>query len=257
MPVTVCTGWSPRGWLEYGKTFKRTFREFWPESVEGEAYVEELAAGTVRGDTSFVERSLWDCSGMSEFLQRHEHEPVANGREFRVGHNWKHGDLAKGYSFRYDAVKFSRQCFIPETAAARLPDGDILVWLDGDVVTHSPVPSGFIEGLVGDSDGVYLGRGRKHSEIGFWAMRLGGHTRAMLGALASWYRTSSVFELKEWHSAFVWDHTRRAAEANGARFADLTPNGHDHVWHQSPLAAYTDHLKGGRKALGRSPERVR
>jgi hypothetical protein len=39
---------------------------------------------------------------------------------------------------------------------------------------------------------------------------------------------------------------------------NLTPEGRgvNHVWHDSPLAEYMDHLKGPkRKQLGKSPER--
>lgn len=249
MAVTICTGFSEKGRKEYGETFERTFFKHWPGSVALQAYVE------LEHPPALFERSLWACPGQREFLDRHAENLPAQGRQFVPGMNWKEADQRRGYSFRYDAVKFSRQCFIPQTAAAGLPDDDILVWLDGDVVTHADVPEGFVEGLLGESDGAFLGRQRKHSEIGFWAVRLHDGTREFLADLASRFSSDAVFNLKEWHSAFVWDTCRR--EASFLNLTDLTPGGHDHVWHQSPLAAYTDHLKGGRKALGRSPERRR
>jgi hypothetical protein len=63
-----------------------------------------------------------------------------------------------------------------------------------------------------------------------------------------------VFALPEWHSAFVFDWVRGIAQLDEA---NLTPEGRGHVWLQSPLARYTDHMKGARKALGYSPERMR
>lgn len=253
MGVTICTGWSPKGFLEYGQRFEAG-AHFWPDGVDFRAYVETLEPGEFRDATGQGVRSvsLWTADGAREFLARHAGNLAAQGREFRPGMNWKERDRRTGYSFRYDAVKFSRQCFIPEAAAAELADGDILVWLDGDVITHSPVPTGWIESLLGDADVAYLGRERKHSEIGFYAIRLGPATRSFLYELADLFRTDLIFGLDEWHSAFAWDWCRR--DACNVRFRNLTPGGHDHVWHQSPLASYTDHLKGARKGLAHSPE---
>lgn len=204
--------------------------------------------------------SLWDCQGQREFLERHADNLEAQGRKPRRG--WKASHVRGGYSFRFDAVKFSRQCFIPEYAASLLPDGEVMVWLDADVVTLADVPAGFVEELLGGADVAYLGRQPKHSEIGFWACRIGPETRAWLAELADLFRSDAIFELKEWHSAFAWDHTRRLFEAGGAfgqgiDARNLTPGGSGHVWCTSPLAPYMDHLKGKRKAKGKSPERRR
>lgn len=253
MAVNVVSGFSPKGRLEYGEQFLTTFQKHWPKSVRLGVYVEEIdEALHMRAQGQIL--SLWDVPGAREFIERHRNEPRANGREVKP--TWKDGDRRRGYSFRFDAWKFSRQCLIPAAAARSLPDGEILVWLDADVVTFADVPEGFVEGLLGDADGCYLGRGKKHSEIGFWAVRISDGTRGFVEGLADVYRTDGVFLLGEWHSAFVWDRCRESAEAMGLTFRNLTPRGHDHVWHQSPLCLYTDHLKGSRKALGRSPERA-
>jgi hypothetical protein len=118
------------------------------------------------------------------------------------------------------------------------------------------VPEGFIEGLISGYHGAYLGRGAKHSEIGFWCVRLGAATRQLLHRFADLYRSDRLFGLTEWHSAYAWDCVRLEWEGEGALgLLDLTPGGHSHVWFQSPLRLYLDHLKGKRKAAGRSPER--
>lgn len=252
MSVTVCTGFSPIGRVEYGERFLRTFSQFWPADVGLKVFVEHSDAkleASMR-DGTFV--SLWSCPGVEDFIKRHINRPEAVGRQ--PGPKWKSGDVRRGYSFRFDAVKFCRQLFIPETAAAGLADGDILVWLDADVVTYRQIPNGFVEGMLGDADCCYLGRGRKHSEIGFWAVRLNPLTRGFLGLLAATYRSDIVFSLGEWHSAFVWDACRTASADKGVRFLDLTPGGQDHVWMQSPLVHYTDHVKGDRKRQGFSHE---
>jgi len=247
--MMVVTGFSPAGAAAYGLRFLETFDRCWPAEIGLAAYTEEAVA-MPRGEC----RSLWDCCGATTFFERHRRNPAHCGKSPVAG--WRTKDRQAGYSWRFDAVRFFRQCLIPHAAGAMLPDGEVLAWLDADVVTFAPVAQGFVEGLIGDADLVYLGRAPYHSEIGFWAVRLNPLTRRFLGALAGLYRSDGIFGLAQWHSAFAFDHCRAEAERQGLLAKNLTPGGNGHVWVQSPLAACLDHLKGGRrKALGYSPER--
>lgn len=250
--TVVATGFSPAGYQDYGQRFLETFDTFWPAEIRLLAFVEEPTIVPRAG-----ERSLWSCPGVREFIDRHSTDKRYRGLEPVPG--WTPKDHRKGYSYRYDAVKFCRQCFIPETAAAELPNDDVLVWLDADVVTHQTIPDGFIEKLIGDSELCYLGRKDFHTELGFWAIRLNDSTRSFLNYLAGVWRNDCVFRLNEWHSAFVFDYTRNLFQVGDIRITtkNLTPDGKGHVWFQSPLARYTDHLKGERrKRQGFSTERL-
>lgn len=250
--TTVVTGWTGRGYDALGEQFGRTFEEYWPSSVPLWCYGDDSPLHTMfTGHHEIHLRPLWECAGLADFIARHKDNPEAHGRGSpRPG--WREKDRRIGYSWRFDAAKFALQLFVPEAAAKHLPDGEILVWFDADVLTHRDVPEGFIEGLIGDNDICYLGREPKHSEIGFWAVRLSPLTRAFLSKMPSLYRSDMVFQLREWHSAFVFDAARAMIPM---KERNLTPGGSGHVWHRSPLGRYLDHLKGDRKALGRSPER--
>lgn len=248
MSVTVCTGWTGRGYDALGEQFIYSFAQHW-NAAPLFIYVDNPFV-----ISSFIAQRIGtigaECTGLADFIDRHKANQAAHGREARPG--WRHQERLKGYSFRTDACKFALQLFIPEAAAKHLPDGDILVWFDADVVTFKGVPEGFVESLIGDADVCYLGRAGTHSEIGFWAVRLSPLTRQFLSAMPDLYRSDRIFELREWHSAFVFDHVRKQM---GMKERNLTPRGRNHVWMQSPLAQFTDHLKGAkRKALGRSPE---
>lgn len=251
MTVTIMSGFSPAGYHEYGKNFLETFDRFWPDEVQLNVFVEQPWPGPLHGAMAFGLFSR--CPGQEEFLTRHKNNLEAQGRQ--PNKRWKDKERAAGYSFRFDACKFSRQCFIPEAAATMKEDGSVLAWLDADVVSYRPVPSGFVEDLLKDADVCYLGRGLKHSEIGFWACRLNPVVRAWLRDLAELFRSDRIFKLDEWHSAYAWDHTRKVHENRGLKTLNLTPNGSGHVWFQSPLGHYLDHLKGNRKQAGRSKER--
>lgn len=249
--TTVCTGFSPAGRVEYGQRFLDSFHENWPLDVGLRCYVEEPTRVPRAGMVM-----LWECGGIREFIERNKSIPENCGAAPVKG--WRDKDYKAGYCFKFDAVKFSRQAAIPHHSAGWLKDGAALCWLDGDVVTRREVPRGFVEKLLGQHDLVYLGREGTHSEIGFWAVRLNERTRAFLADFAETYTSGRVFGLPEWHSAYVFDHCRVKAERNGLRANNLTPDGRGHVWFQcAALAAYTDHTKGKRKALGYSPEAAR
>lgn len=247
--TTVMTGFSPAGETQYGRTFLDTFDRHWPKSVALKCYVEQPTE--VPRDGS---RDLWDCKGLKRFLDIHN-LPLFNGRVAMPC--WKPRERETGYSYRTDVRKFSRQMFIPREAAVDLPDGDILAWMDADVITDKDVPEGFIESLLGDAEICYLGRGKKHTELGFWACRLNRRSRSFLHDLAALLETGNFESKAQWHSAYLWDFVRSFAYDGMAKKAakDLTPGGDGHVWFSTPLGIYTDHLKGNRKALGRSPER--
>lgn len=260
--MTIITGWSPKGWEQYGRRFYETFERHWPNQVKLIAYGEEPPSQPI---PRCEFRRLAEIPGCMAFLQRHHGNQRANGREPLP--SWKDRERQAGYSFRFDAAKFCRQGFIPWHVAQTLQT-PLMLWLDGDVVTFRDVPRGAIEALLPpDKDLAYLGRGLKHSEIGFQLYRLTRdgqpvkRTHHMLSLFKDLYATDSIFELQEWHSAFAFDAARRTwmqgDRAAGACYAhDLTPGGSGHVWFQSPLKQWLDHLKGDRKDKGRSRERT-
>lgn len=260
--TTVCSGFSPAGYVEYGRNFLDTFDRFWPKSVKLMCYVETRGEEIPMPRGSY--RSLWNCPGAAEFISKHKNNRAANGREPNT--YWREKHIRAGYHFGYDAVKFCRQCFIPEEAATWLPDGELLAWSDADVLTLRPVPEDFVERLLGDGDICYLGREGTHPEIGFWAVRLNRRTRNFLIHFANMFRcppgsnVEEVFRLEAWHSAFVFDYVLKKHVAAGELVpVNLSPKGvvgNKHVWHQTELGRYLDHLKGdSRKRMGRSPER--
>lgn len=237
--IRVCSGWSPRGRVQYGERFLETFDRNWAPEVELAVWVEEphlMPRGACR--------DLWSIPGAREFHEAHRTNPDAQG--LVIHDNWKQADRRRGYCFKHDAYKFWKQILIPGATARDMADGDILVWLDGDVITRSRVRADFVPKLLGDADVCYLGRAPKmHSEIGFWAVRLNPLVRGFLALMADWYTSGRVFDLPEWHSAYVWD---RARESSGLRERNLCkPGARGHVWPKTALGEVMTHNKGPRK----------
>lgn len=243
--TVVCSGFPPSMKDVYGLRFMRAFYQHcgWDLAMCVEEPAPEFGKRW--------QRSLWACNGVREFIERHRDIPERNGRRpagkterDRRPPIWREKEWQDGYTFRLDAVRFCRQLFIPEHAASTLDDGDILAWFDGDVEVTARTPPDMIEKLCAGFDGAYLGREGRHSEIGFWCIRLSPVTRAFLTALADMYRSDRIFALRETHSAHVWDHVRKSMPQMQMR--NLTPGGSGHVFPKSPLAPYLRHDKGQR-----------
>lgn len=252
MQTVVVTGWHAKGFKEFAHRFVDSFDRFWSGNIPLACYV-EVFVPIPRGEMHHRDQ----CPGLKDFLEENAGNDLLNGRE--PNDSWKPRDRESGYNWRFDAVRFCKQLCYPAAIASTFPaTSDIaLAWFDADVVTYKPVPEDMIERFLGDHDLVYLGRPGKHSEIGFWAVRLNPRSRAFLRDLASAYPSGRFREFKEWHSAYVFDRIREEHEAKGLKAHNLTPNGRGHVWFQHELGLYTDHCKGNRKAAGISPERPR
>lgn len=261
MSLTVCTGWSPSGWEIYGRKFIETFDRFWHPSIDLLIYgerplpIEEmLPVRYWRPDRELRKIEFLPLSAIpmcTKFLAKYEGNARANGRE--VLPTWKQSAKNAGYNWKFDAWKWSRQGFIPYAAYMKSAS-DYLLWLDGDVMTHAPVHEGMITALMPEGAAFsYLGRGDKHPDIAFQLYRRMTPVEDFLRMFMLEYASERVFTLKEWHSAWVWKHTLDQGFTDLAH--DLTPGGEGHVWFQSPLQAWGDHLKGPRKAVGRSAER--
>jgi hypothetical protein len=241
--LTVVTGWSPAGFAEYGHRFAAGFARYWPPDVDLVVYGEEPVA-LERGEF----RRLDSIPGCSDFLFRHRDRDMARGRS--PAPHWKPKAHALGYNWRHDAWKFCRQEFIP-AAAARACHTEFLAWFDGDVVFFDWPPASHVitQLLPPDRSVAYLGRHPKWSEIGFQLYRLPA-AMPMLEEFSRLYSSDEVFALKESHSAFVFDTALARFPGMGW---DLTPGGRGHVWLDSPLAHFSEHMKGSRKS-GFSPE---
>jgi hypothetical protein len=65
------------------------------------------------------------------------------------------------------------------------------------------------------------------------------------------YRNDSLFDLAEWHDSWAIEHVRRGMKIACASLSgDAEASGHPLI--NGPLGACLDHLKGRRKAAGKS-----
>tara|TARA_Y100000310_G_scaffold334512_1_gene414486 strand:- start:792 stop:1634 length:843 start_codon:yes stop_codon:yes gene_type:complete len=255
--ITIVTGWSPGGWNDYARNFMETFAKNWHDEVTVMAYVEEFVNFDLDGHRHFEQYLIQDIAPMTRFLEKYKLDEFAKGTRQKPGYAWKQKCINRKYNFRFDAVKFCRIPFYVRDAASRVSNG-IMVWLDADMVVFKEVPDGFVKSLFPKktTSCVYLGRRGYHTECGFTGFRL-PQARGLINEWAEFYEKGYVFTLKEWHNSFVFDHIRVNHERKGLSCHNMTPGGTRHVWFQSEVGKYLDHLKGDRrKVAGFSKERM-
>jgi hypothetical protein len=170
------------------------------------------------------------------------------------------GMIDGSYNYNFDAVRFSHKMFAMFDARRRVSTR-YLVWLDGDVETHRPVPAGFISGLMTDDAAVaYLGRGGKHSETGFLCFDL--HNPAMaefFQTMERFYLTGEIFNLNASHDCEVFDVTRAVLAAQGKiRSVNLSEDtGGFDPFLEGPPGWYMTHFKGAEVTATGAPQRYR
>lgn len=214
----------------YGKQFLDTFARHWPAGVEL-VVVTDYLRGLRRGQ----EKLLHNVCGYQAFMARYGADRRAQGYDSR-----HHRAEPNKRFWRADAVKWAPQGLAPRAAMHGLEDGDILAWFDADVHTTSKVREGWLGELLDGHDVACLQRQGAHSEIGFWAVRIGPETRRAGDAFANCYATGAVFDLPEQHSAHVFDWAIK-----GLKVRNLNARGiKGHPWPASPLAEFTVHKKG-------------
>lgn len=133
-----------------------------------------------------------------------------------------------------------------------------VIWLDADTFTHTKITEEILFQFVKEGCYVsYLGRDNNYSECGFVVYDT--HHPMHTSFIQTWrnlYEKDEVFKLPQWHDSFVFDCIRREYEKHGMKNNNFSPWGkdYDHVFVESELGKYIDHMKGPRKEQGRTPK---
>ena len=245
--ITVITTFSNNGWKEYGKRFVDTFVQHWPIDIKLKIYCDSLPReypNSVNIEWVILNEV---CPDLVAFKQRHKDNPHAHGLR----------PDGKKKSYLWDAVKFAHKSYCVSHAALNSTT-DLIIWLDADVVTHSAVPFKFIESLLPqDNYCAYLGREKIYPECGFVVYNTESEYNTIF--MQDWqdlYNTDSLLKEIEYHDSYLFWQLVKKHTANGMKTTNLS-EGHPHrpgvhVFINSPLGKYMDHLKGKRKKDGHS-----
>jgi len=274
MKIKVITTYKPGTWQQYAQRSVTSILQNWPMGVAINCYTEEQFPEQFHPRLKYVDLHRAQPK-LLNFKQRHKNDPVANGELQQVpGGVHRPGSLqAKGGldknkgSYLWDAVRFANKVFCVTHAikTSKEKKYDYVVWLDADTYTFREMPTKFLEDLLpNDSMLTYLGRenpdlkdGGKYPECGFVGYNL-NHPE-IVNFANDWeklYITDEVFSLLEWHDSYVfWHLSKQYRNEKKVKVNDIgywkKVKGH-HVFINSELGLYIDHMKGKRKNLGSS-----
>ena len=261
MKYTVITTFNAAGYAKYGQRMIDTFLQNWPQEVSLIVYAEDCKV--TQTAVNLEVRDIKLCDGLTAFKTRWQHVPKANGNIAQDPVRGARVDAQK--SFKWDAVRFAHKVYSIFHCATWTPT-DVLIWMDADIVCHSPISVADLDRLCPPHyDLCYLGRRGKFSECGLYAMKMNSATtRRFLNEFQRMYDQAErgIFRLKEWHDSFVFDEVRNNTpglrQLNwSAHLGDIRPRrtsspGEGHPLINCEWGAYLDHLKGDRKNVGRS-----
>ena len=252
MKYTVITTFNADGYNRYGRRMIETFLQTWPSDVELRVYAEDC-----RVTQTAPNLKVFDLHSASPelvaFKHRWQEVPKANGNVMGDPVRSKRKDAGKG--FKWDAVRFSHKVYAI-FHAAKNANSDWLIWMDADMVCHSPIKLDFIESMCPTNvDLCYLGRTGKFSECGLYAVNLRRQlAQNFLQEFQRYYddAENGIFTLGEWHDSYVFDAVRAQIGMSQLDWSAGLIKGEGHPLINSPWGAYLDHLKGERKTTGQS-----
>lgn len=229
MKIAAVTTFNTSGLELYGRAMMASFRAHWPEAVKLRVYTEGWTLGNKIEERDLLDASPW----LAEFKARNGSRPFID--------------------MRWDAVRFAHKVAALTHAAHDMP-ADVLIWLDGDIVTHAPVTVEDLAALApkGDDWIAWLDRANQYPECGFYMIncRHRWH-RDMITAFTDEYARDRLYHLDQWHDSYVlWKLVERARIGAKSLSGEGFNTAHPLV--NGPLGRWFDHLKGGRKNEGRS-----
>lgn len=209
------TTYANRHWESHAKRCVDTFVQHW-HGMTLHSYTDE----------GLEAASEW----LKTFKRQHQHRPTSN--------------------YRFDAVRFAHKVAAIELAY-RLGTDDVLIWIDADCVTHAPVDAEWLSGLLGGAEFGYLRRANKYPECGFMMIRRCPAMDAFVAELVDVYRSGRLFDMAEWHDSWAIEQVRKELNPKAVSLSgDFESAGHPLI--NGPLGSRIDHLKGNRKAAGKS-----
>ena len=275
MKIKFITSYKPGCWDQYAKKGIEAMAKNLPDEIDLVVYAEEKIPACDYERIKWIDLNNAEPE-LFKFKKRHKNDPVANGKlgnveggVRRLPELQKLGGLDKNKeSFLWDAVRFANKVFCVINAVRNSSDYNYVVWLDADTNIFRPMPFEFITKLLPQNTMVtYLGRenptlndGGKYPECGFVGYNLQHpETQNFINEWERLYKEDSVFKILEWHDSYVfWHLTKKFRQEKLIRVNDIGKwvgvKGH-HVFVNSVLGQYIDHMKGDRKIKGSSSKK--
>jgi hypothetical protein len=252
---SVVTTFNQSGYDRYASKMIDTFLTNWPSDIHLYVYAED--AKIMQTDPRLHVMDFHSIvPDLVKFKKTWQNDPKARG-EVAMGPPDKKGKQP-GIGFRWDAIRFSHKVYAVCHHATHT--ADTMLWMDADMVCHSPITVDFIHSQIPNNVGIaFLGRAKKFSECGLYALNMRDQaTQSFVAQFKHAYDTGEIFSMSEWNDCWVFDRVRERVQQQFPSWvqlnwtANFSKQGEGHPLINTPWGAYLDHLKGRRKESGRS-----
>jgi hypothetical protein len=202
MKYAVVTTFHEAGYNQYGKRMIESFTANWPAEVQLYVYPENVNPQIPTGSTLKLIDLMTGVPDLVAFKNRWKHVPHANGDISSFPKLAARKDSHK--PFKWDAIRFAHKVY-SIFHCAKNTDADVLIWMDADMVCHSPLTLKRLGQLIPEgTDICYLGRDNKFSECGLYSMNLrSSRVQEFLTEFQRMYDQAEqgIFTLDEWHDS--------------------------------------------------------
>jgi len=253
MKISVVTTFNKPGYEKYGQNMIKTFLKNWPAEVDLHVYAEDCEV--FESAPNLIVHDLHKSSPeLVAFKDKWRNVPKANGDVSDDPVRSKRRDAGKG--FKWHAIRFAHKVYAI-FHCARSIDSDVLMWMDADTICHSPIHfqtlqslSNIDEDIVDFLDLINFTLSDEFTDK--WRYRF---SLTFLKEFQKMYdqAETGIFYLDEWHDSFVFDAVRaKMPFIKQWNWSEGLITGEGHPLINSFWGAYLDHLKGGRKEIGKS-----
>lgn len=269
MKIKVVTTYKPGTWEKYSGRGIESIAKNWPKEIDMFVLHEEPKPNCKFDRITWIDMDS-AVPSITNFKNKHKNDPVACGETTPIEGgvrrlpNAGNMDRGKG-SYLWDAVRFANKVICVVNGVKNSKDYDYMIWIDADTFTFRPIPLKFLEDLLPiDTMITYLGRenpalinATKYPECGFVGYNLKHpEVQNFVNEWEQLYITDNIFKLLEWHDSFVfWHLIKKFKKEKSIKVNDIGHmkgvKGH-HVFINSELGLYIDHMKGKRKQAGTS-----
>jgi len=251
-------------WDYYAKDMVKSYVKYFPKDCHLHIYVD------AREDKDYSKYMLADnvhvyeyynsCPDLIDFRKRNQNREHNNFKPFQEVLD----DRINKSKFRFQAYKFAYKAFviIKELQETRAKNA---IWLDADMFFDQKIDYDWLDLLLNNKDIAFMDRRPKRfPETGFviWDTE-SKHLSTFLYHYKNCYEKDHLFNLREWHDAVAFEYSIVESRKTGLQTNNLSLNRngwmspYSHVQATGILGERMDHIKGKRKDIGHSKERVK
>jgi hypothetical protein len=260
--ITVVTTFHPEGLDLYGQRFLDSFANRVDKKIKLLVYAEDCTPNNPDPEQIEIINAKTALPKLVAFKEKWKNDPKANG--IPPAHIKARRPRDHHKEFKWHAIRFANKTYAVYDACERSKGW--CVWMDADTFVHSDWSYEQFKNLLPENSYItYVGRGKGSQtwpECGFYGMNLNHPVcHEFLKEFERMYEEAEqgIFLLEEWHDSYVFGEILKKYKdfpshdySADMYLREAKSGGGGHPLINGPLGKWIDHMKGGRKNVGKS-----